>query len=1186
MTIQIYFDSWRPTVKCRVRPRALPVWLTAISLLFTGVLNTFAADAPQCVLVERQGKVEVARKGTATWAAATTNEVLQVGDRLRTGLRSRATLRWSEASVVRVDQLTSMEIQPPEKPTDKPQLDLKSGATYLFSREKPTEIQFRTPVASGAIRGTEFNLAVADDGRTELALLNGEVSLANAQGSVSLASGEQGTVAPGQAPMKSPLINAINVIQWVLYYPQVVAPEDLALSDADKQALAASLDAYRQGDLLAALARYPEGRPRATGVEHGFYAALLLSAGQVAECESDLKAMPENSPVAHALRELIVAVKHGQLADLPAPTTASEWMARSYYLQSRGKLADALKAANEAVARAPDFGAAHLRQADLLFGFGQVKAALAALHRGQELSPRNAQGFALQGFLLSAQNKNAAAMQAFNEAIALDGALANAWLGRGLLKIRESFNLLSLPRAGYVAGVQDLQVAATLEPQRAVLRSYLGKAYADEHDAKRARKELGLAQQLDPNDPTSWLYLALLDYQENRDNEAINDLEKSKELNDNRSVFRSSLLLDQDQAVRSANLAAIYRDAGMFDVSVQEASSAVNADYANASAHQFLASSYDYIRDPKLINLRYETPAYSEFLMANLLAPAGGGGLAQTISQQEYSRFFDSDHIGAYSDTEYSSHGDWIVNGSQYGVLGNTSYSLDAYYRNERGYRPNNDLEITSFAGRWKQQITPQDSVYVEASTLDLKSGDLAQYYSQSDASTTQRVKETQEPNVVLGYHHEWAPGSHTLLLAGRYDDKLKIDDSDPGLLFLRTQVNIFTGATNVSMIDPPFFDSDYRRHLEAYTTELQHFWQNSVHTVIVGGRFQTADVDTDSDLTRNFGGSTPITDQSIDNDMDRESIYAYHYWNILDELQLTSGLSYDRLHYPANVDTAPITTGEKTIDRVSPKAGILWNPWQDTLFRGFYSKSLGGFSLDSSVRLEPTQIAGFNQAFRSLIPESVAGLVPGTRFETFGLGWNQKFKTGTYLLVDAELLKSDAARAVGILTNSNPFAPIADSPSSTRQSLDYREESLAVTLNQLVGKEVTLGARYRLTYAHLDSDFTAISPDVPGVPDQDVSATLNQVWLYGVYNCRCGFFAEADGVWTTQANHGYSGTEPGDEFWQVNLNAGYRFWNRRAQVSVGVLNVTDKNYKLNPLTLYNELPRERAFVAGFKFFF
>src|SRR5206468_136878 len=121
---------------------------------------------------------------------------------------------------------------------------------------------------------------------------------------------------------------------------------------------------------------------------------------------------------------------------------------------------------------------------------------------------------------------------------------------------------------------------------------------------------------------------ALLNQQNNRINEAVRDLEKSQELNENRNVYRSQLLLDQDRAVRSANLANIYRDAGMFDVSVREAARAVNADYANYSAHLFLANSYDQLRDPNRINLRYEAPAESEYLIANLLAPVGAGTLS------------------------------------------------------------------------------------------------------------------------------------------------------------------------------------------------------------------------------------------------------------------------------------------------------------------------------------------------------------------------------------------------------------------------------------------------------------------------------------------------------------------------------------------------------------------------------
>ena len=148
------------------------------------------------------------------------------------------------------------------------------------------------------------------------------------------------------------------------------------------------------------------------------------------------------------------------------------------------------------------------------------------------------------------------------------------------------------------AGREDLEVAAALEPNRAVLRSYLGKAFNETRRLRPRRTRTGTGPQVRSERPDSWLYSALLHQQENRINEAIRDLEKSQELNDNRSVYRSRMLLDQDAAVRGANLADIYRDAGMDDVSVREATRAVNYDYANYSAHLFLANSYNQLRDP------------------------------------------------------------------------------------------------------------------------------------------------------------------------------------------------------------------------------------------------------------------------------------------------------------------------------------------------------------------------------------------------------------------------------------------------------------------------------------------------------------------------------------------------------------------------------------------------------------
>jgi predicted Zn-dependent protease len=1132
------------------------------------------AEAPTCVLVAAEGKVEVARKGSPQWAAAQAEQVLQIGDRLRTGLRSRATLRWSGLSVVRVDQLTSMEIQPPAKAGDKPQLDLKSGASYFFSREKPGEIQFRTPAASGAIRGTEFNLAVDANGHTELTLVDGEVDLVAAQGQASLQSGEQAVVDPGGAPKKSVLLNAINVIQWVLYYPVVLDAAELGLTKPEEETFASVLNAYRSGDLLAAVNAYPENRQPASDGERLLAAALALAVGRVDQAEDALKALSKAPPAANAVRELIAAVKNQPLPSQQDPTTASEWLARSYLLQSQSKLDDALAAARAAVEKSPSFGAAWIRLAELEFGFGRTRDATAALARGRDLSPRNAQGLALEGFLLAAKGKSAEAQNSFDRAIAVDPALANAWLGRGLVRIH---------RLQVTAGRADLQVATALEPQRAVLRSYLGKAFGDWGDATRAEKELGLARKLDPNDPTSWLYSALLLQQQNRLNEAVEDLEHSKELNSNRSLFRSRLLLDQDQAVRSANLAAIYRDAGLLDFGTREASRAVNLDYGNHSAHLFLADSFDAQRDPKLLNLRYETPWFSELLVSQLLAPVGAGSLSQNISQQEYSRLFDANHVGLFTSTEYFSSGDWVQRGSQYGVIEQSSYSLDASFRTENGQRPNNDLEQLYFSGRFKQQITAQDSVFLQGSWFDYESGDVAQYYNQNSAGRGLRVKERQEPNLLLGYHHEWSPGNHTLFLASRFDDTLDLEDSAPALLFYRTFVSPFSGLTNRSLQNPALFSLDYRSELEAYSAEVQQIWQTPEQTLVAGARYQAGWSDTDSTLDRQLTGV--VADQSVDTSLDRFSAYAYENWRLFDPLLLTAGVSYDRLHFPRNIDTAPVTGAEATKDRVSPKAGFLWSPLPDTHVRGIYSRSLGGVFFDTSVRLEPTQIAGFNQAFRSLVPESVAGLVPGTRFETFGIGLDQAIqKTRTYFVVEGEFLNSDGTRTVGLLTNSDVNVPVPDSISSGRQSLEYHERSLVVSGSQLLGKYFSAGARYKLTEADLDTDFAGLS-GVAGA-SQDVAATLHQVYLFANFYHACGGFAQFNTVWSQQSNRGYTQDIPGDDFWQFNAYVGYRFLDRRAEAKLGLLNISDQDYRLNPLTLYNELPRERTLVASFKFYF
>ena len=1168
------------------------VFVTAVLLALVPFSNAQSADSARAaaVIVSIEGKVEVSRAGQATWQAAQTNMLLQVGDRIRTGIRSRAMVRLSNQSVMRINELTVIMLPAPPAGA-RNSIELQNGSTYLFSRDPANQTQFRTPVASGAIRGTEFHLAVGPDGATDLALLDGEVDLGNQFGQVVLKSGEQGTVKPGQAPAKTALVEAINIIQWCLYYPAILDISELPLPAGDQAALAASLSAYKSGDLLQANSAYPEGRVPASDAERIYHAALLMAVGQVSQAENDLKALSAPSPLADALRQMAATVKNQEWKRAQAPALATEWLAESYYLQSRLQLSSALKAARAAVAKSPEFGFGWERVAELEFSFGHSKEAREALDKALQFSPRNAQALSLKGFLLAARNRTREALDCFEQALAVDSGLGNAWLGRGLTKIY-------LGRKD--EGRQDIQTAAAAEPNRALLRSYLAKAYSHARDRNRAEKDLALAKKLDPNDPTAWLYSALLAQQYNQINRGVEDLEKSLDLNENRRLYRSKLLLDQDRAVRSANLALIYQDAGMSEVSVHEAGRAVSSDYANHSAHLFLANSYEALLDPRDINQRYQTPWLSELLLANLLAPPGSGTLSTYVSQQEYARLFEGNRMGFSSYTEYLSSGAWLQRASQFGTYGNFSYSLDAKYTWDPGQRPNNFYEETYNVAKIKAQVGPADTLYFQGVFRDGDQGDVAQYY-RNIGSQSLWVRETR-PEFYLGYRHEWAPGIQTLLFASRIDDKVTWTD------YLATAFDITrTGPTVLSVNNWGNFRyrGDFHRELTAYTTELQQIWQTARHTTIAGVRFQPGSADTESSL---YGLMTPVflgplyatatRGTTIRVNLSRLTLYAYHYWNLLDNLQLSVGLDYSRLHYPLNSEFPPIDSRQDSKDQVSPKVGLVYNPFKNTTLRGMYARSLGGVYFDTSVRLEPTQIAGFTHAYRSLIPESVMGLIPGTEFDTASLAWDQKFGRGTYMTVGADWLVSSGDRWLGVYNRDVAIAGGQAIAGSELQRLDYEEKAVNLSLNQLIGQEWSLGASYRLSDARFVSQF----PGLPSIstPTQQFrstevnEATLQLLRLQARFHHRSGFFSYFESLMADQSNRGYEikrattaasyrDNWPGDNFWQFNFFAGYRFPKRQAEIRLGVLNLTDRDYQLNPLTLYNEFPRERTFMAILK---
>src|SRR5207244_1341750 len=138
---------------------------------------------------------------------------------------------------------------------------------------------------------------------------------------------------------------------------------------------------------------------------------------------------------------------------------------------------------------------------------------------------------------------------------------------------------------------------------------------------------------------------------------------------------------------------------------------------------------------------------------------------------------------------------------------------------------------------------------------------------------------------------------------------------------------------------------------------------------------------------------------------------------------------------------------------------------------RGVIATSIGGVSFDESIRLEPVQLAGFNQTFRTIIPESLVGSVETPAFRNRGLSIDGRTPTRTYWSASWSRLDEDVARATGAFDAFEaPIFPLGFVviPASTTETLRYREDIITATVNQLIGDEFSVGASYRRTRSRL----------------------------------------------------------------------------------------------------------------------
>ncbi len=1197
-----------------------------------------AQGSKEATILEIQNIVQTSAGPRNPWDKAKVKETLKIGERIRTRQKSLALLRLGNLFTARLNQFTTIRLIAETAGDDNPRLDLMQGSGFLFSREEAGKIRLTTPTTAGALLGTQVLVEVLVDGTSKFQVLEGRVDLKNQFGDLVVKAGEAARVSPGEAPKMTAVIEAKNLLQWALYYPAVISPGEMSSELASHKNLRTSFEFYRSGDPLGAFENLPDQMPDSReGVIYN--AAVLLAVGRVDETEQLLKNLPRSDSHRRSLHRIIDAVKFREVEawEIDTLTSASECLAESYYRQSRGDLAGALTSAKRATTLAPKNGYGHTRLAELEFSHSQTKLARKALAEGLELAPRNAHAHALMGFILSADHEVKAARKSFENAISLDGSLGNGWLGLGLIMIKQGD--LSGGRAA-------LQTAATVEPTLSIFHSYLAKALSLDDRPDKARKDLMLAKALDQNDPTPFLYSALEWQKRYHVNQAVADLQRSIELNDNRSVYRSQFLLDQDRAVRSANLASIYQNAGLEGLAVREATRAVEQDYTNPSAHLFLANSFDALRDPNRVALRYETPWFNELLLANLLAPVGGGPLSQFVSQQEYSRLLESDGLGASVDTEWRSNGESRSNASIFGTSGRVSFGIDASFREDPGERSFADSQLAEVYAQLKWQATPDDIIYLLGKWAGQESGDNLQNYENLPNSPGLEFEENQEPGLLLGgWNHRWAPGSHTLALAGRLSARQTLLDPEsrqllikrndaglrPGFLLpgtsgpdgftnpaLASSVSLgvggalqfsdsflneiapFLGRGDVESVGSAPFEFATTREFEIHSFELQHLLQTEKNLLILGGRYQSGEFDATSNLSLirpNFSGgfSTPAAEQKINSDFERLSLYAYDYFKLTPELTVMGGLSWDRVEHPENFRNPPLSERNQVDEKFAGKLAFTYAPSKAFAARGMFSEGIGGVTFDESVRLEPVQLAGFNQAYRTVISESLVGSVEAPDYRIAGLSFEGALPNQAWWSAAVGLIEQSVDRQIGAFTGyeSNLFiSSPAYFPGETGQSLDYREATFSLSYDQLIGRQFSLGARYQLVHSTLKTEY----PDLPEVLFANQSstdrATLQSINLHATWNSPSGLFARLEGDWYHQAldfeSPGLpSGAEnSSSDFWQVNAHLGYRFNEGQSEIRLGVLNLTDQDYQLSPLNPYSDLVRERTGYIGCRFSF
>lgn len=207
-------------------------------------------------IISLQGTGDQRAAAAADWQPARPAQPLATGDFVRTRQAARMALLFADDTQLRLHQNTVLQVKgvaTPAQPVTT--LLLNAGRAWTQTRRADgSRLNLETPAATAAIRGTDWDISVEDDGRTLLTVLSGTVEFSNAQGQVSVGANEAAYAEVGKAPVKLVLSQPRDRIQWVNALradplphlaaepvPEALAPVHTALVARDLPAARAAL---------------------------------------------------------------------------------------------------------------------------------------------------------------------------------------------------------------------------------------------------------------------------------------------------------------------------------------------------------------------------------------------------------------------------------------------------------------------------------------------------------------------------------------------------------------------------------------------------------------------------------------------------------------------------------------------------------------------------------------------------------------------------------------------------------------------------------------------------------------------------------------------------------------------------------------------------------------------------------